>query len=189
MGNNKIRSKADVQLDYHQGHRQGAAMFNIKVYDDCSIAGLTRKFKGVTGKVTNRHSPQFEQDYFVHEYGDPATEPVWEWLDNIEGSDLEDRAVNAAWEMACEEQYEQCKEDLLELFPGGVQIWSTGRSGGWLTVEGLPHPEEWDAIMLGMWRKAGKWVDEYLDDIPYKVLWHLAVNVHEGLVERMVAAL
>lgn len=32
-----------------------------------------------------------------------------------------------------------------------AKVYSAGRSGGWLVVEGLPDLEKWDAVMLGKW--------------------------------------
>lgn len=33
----------------------------------------------------------------------------------------------------------------------GVKVYSEGRSGGWLVVEGLPAFDSWDAVQLGKW--------------------------------------
>ena len=46
--------------------------------------------------------------------------------------------------------WEGAKELARELF-GNVKVYSAGRSGGWLVVEGLPDVGSWDAITVLAW--------------------------------------
>lgn len=41
-----------------------------------------------------------------------------------------------------------------------VKVYSEGRSGGHLIVEGLPDIDEWDAVMCGRWFKFVKAIEE-----------------------------
>ena len=62
------------------------------------------------------------------------------------------KAVEYAWEMACEDFWRQVPEIVAELFPG-AECYSEGRCSGWLVVHGLPDVGGWDAVMLGKWAK------------------------------------
>lgn len=54
-----------------------------------------------------------------------------------------------------------------------VQVYSDGRSGGWLVVHGLPDVETWDAIALGQWAKFNKLIRGLADEgYPYDFIWH-----------------
>lgn len=44
---------------------------------------------------------------------------------------------------ACSQGFEQAEELARELFGADVEVGSTGRSGGWLYVKGLPDVEDW----------------------------------------------
>lgn len=45
---------------------------------------------------------------------------------------------------ACSQGFEQAEEIAQALFGPDVKVYSAGRSGGWLIVEGLPNVEDWD---------------------------------------------
>jgi hypothetical protein len=66
-----------------------------------------------------------------------------------------EQALNFAFEMATRDFWEQAEELVKEIFPD-AQMYSEGRSGGWLAVHGLPDVESWDAIMLARWGKLEK---------------------------------
>jgi len=52
-------------------------------------------------------------------------------------------------------------------FPGEVvEVYSEGRSSGWLVVHGLPPVEEWDAVMLSRWNRFQTAV---LSDVKYRI--------------------
>ena len=78
-----------------------------------------------------------------------------------------DKALEFAWLMACESFWEYWGDPEYAYFPGDKpRVYSTGRSGGWLIVQGLAPVEEWDAIMVRKWAKFQKDVKE---DVKYKM--------------------
>lgn len=127
--------------------------------------------------------------YYVHEFGDD--EKFWEWAegeaDRTETWDYERGNMAAAEEMTRENGWEMAKELAAEVFGSQVKTWSSGRSGGWLIVEGLPDVESWDAIALSRWARFARGVQEILDDLDYQFVWHLHVNVYEANAEAFFA--
>lgn len=73
---------------------------------------------------------------------DSEVEKVMEWLFESEQESF--------WELA--------KYDAEEIFGKQIKVYSEGRSGGWLVVEGLKDFENWDAIDLAKWRKFERWM-------------------------------
>lgn len=99
-----------------------------------------------------------------------------EWFDNY----YEDQGRDWVFEMACQDGWETAKYDAEEVFAGRrVEVFSEGRSGGWLVVDGLPPIESWDAIMLGKWAKFARYVKGVVDDIPYQMAWLVGANAYE----------
>lgn len=65
-----------------------------------------------------------------------------------------ERAVEFAFESAQTCFWEEVQGWANECFPDySVKVYSAGRSGGWVVVEGLPLIESWDAIILGRWSR------------------------------------
>lgn len=71
-----------------------------------------------------------------------------------------------------------------------MKVWSQGRSGGWLIVEGLTSEdfavEDWDAERVAEWGLFASRIQDILDDLDYQFVWHLHVNVYEQLTEGIV---
>ena len=67
------------------------------------------------------------------------------------------RALNFAFESAKEQFWEQAKEFAAEVFGRDVTVYTEGRSGGWLTLHGLPELETWDARMVGKYARLAAW--------------------------------
>ncbi len=129
--------------------------------------------------------------YTVHEFGDDSE--FWAWVHEVSDNDYSPDVFEGAYEIACEQGWEDAKELANDIFPPNAKVWSDGRSGGWLVVDGLPDVDDWDAIQLGYWSKFVKGVQCILDDLDYQFIWHLNVNVWEPhneqakkLAERMV---
>lgn len=144
----------DVDISYHNGTR-GRPMVNVKVHGQWDLLSLAEK-----------HRADFPDTRFVG------------WLE----SDRAKRSMDAAWESACEQGYEQAEQDAQEVFDfNTVKCWTAGRSGGWLVVEGLPDVDTWDAIMLGKWARFAKMARALADDVPYLMLDFLYHNafVHD----------
>jgi len=87
----------------------------------------------------------------------------------------DDATAKQAAQYCFESEQEQFWDDakgLAEMILGkSVSIYSGGRSGGWLEVDGLPEVESWDAIMLGKWARFAKAVK---DEIEYRTSWEVA---------------
>jgi hypothetical protein len=66
-----------------------------------------------------------------------------------------EKALEYAWNMAQRDFWEDAEELVKDIFPEG-KMYSEGRSGGWLTVHGLPDVDTWDAIMVSRWSKLDK---------------------------------
>ena len=92
--------------------------------------------------------------------------------------EVAERALGFAWESECECFWEYwqdtsggCENGLsgspeYAYFPGyKVMVYSAGRSGGWLIVQGLPPVEEWDAVLVGRWYKFQR---DVLADVKYR---------------------
>jgi hypothetical protein len=89
-----------------------------------------------------------------------------------------EKAAQFAWESACEQFWEQAKERAAEIFGGRVKVYSAGRSGGWLILDGLPEVSEWDAVALGRYASMCRFCR---DEIAYRtsvecVLEDIAAN-------------
>lgn len=180
--------KADVEISYHQGH-SGCPMLNVKHH--LWVPDLIRQFK----------------DQGNHEFSDDAG--FWAWLEErYDESDWE--SMDSADEWAREDCWELAQEAASEIWPAtkpvrryrkvngkfvknergdfvqdtiyepAVKVWSAGRQGGWLVVDGLPGVESWDAIELARWARFAKSVEQIRDEAyPYAFLWNLGANVYE----------
>ena len=63
-----------------------------------------------------------------------------------------EQALEFAYNMAQRDFWEDAKELVKDIFPEGT-MYQSGRSGGWLTVHGLPDVDGWDATMVARWSK------------------------------------
>jgi hypothetical protein len=80
----------------------------------------------------------------------------WKVAEHFKCSEeIAQQALTYAFEHAQEMFWEQASEDIDGYFPGhgGCEVFSEGRSGGWLVVKGLPDISEWDAILVSRWGK------------------------------------
>lgn len=98
----------------------------------------------------------------VKVYHFPTVEQVQaEWPDVDEKT--AEKALEFAYESSCEIFWEYWQDKAGDVenglygspeysyFPGynnRLMVYSAGRSGGWLIVQGLPPVEEWDAVMV-----------------------------------------
>ncbi len=86
----------------------------------------------------------------VKAYDTPSVYKIAEHFNCSE--DQAGKACEFAFNSTCEMFWEQIG-DTAEYHFGDVNIWSAGRSGSWLVVEGLPNIDSWDAVQLAKWRK------------------------------------
>lgn len=91
---------------------------------------------------------------------------------------LSDDALQGWWDVACGLGFEQARQDAREIFGSHVNVYSEGRSGGWIVVDGIPDLEDWDAVMLGKWRRFERAARETADDIPTRTALLIAINVY-----------
>lgn len=59
----------------------------------------------------------------------------------------------------------------------GLEVFSAGRMGGTLIVEGLPPVESWDAVTLGRWRKFASLIKS---EIEYMETWDFGRDMIEA---------
>lgn len=166
----------------------GVPAINVKWYP--YLPDIEKKFRGATD--TSSHICKVCSDakffhpkpdhkfkpggtHFVHEYSDDTA--FWGWFDRLDHPNGE---FTIAEQIARDSGWEDAKELACELFSGAFKVYSSGRSGGWLTVHGLEPIEDWDAVAVKRWERFSKGVAEILDDLDYRFLWHLAVNVMEA---------
>lgn len=164
--------KDEVQISYHQdGH--GCPMLNVRVdYPICRDAwhALAAEVEACTGMA-----------------GFAA------WFDALPD---DGEAAQWAFDAACEQGAESAVESAGEIFGAAFghhadrerRVWQTGRSGGWLYVEGLPDVETWDAVQLGKWARFAKVCAETVAGIPYAALDLLAFNAYAAECEAFAAA-
>lgn len=125
-------------------------------------------------------------------------EPTFvEWWDQ-HADDIPDDALHDYWGMACEDGWEQIKNDAEEIF-GPVKVYSEGRSDGWAYIEefrsrdGENPVESWDAIMVAKWGKWARWCKLIADDVPYQMVQSIFGNLflpeHEEATKRAYRAL
>lgn len=79
-----------------------------------------------------------------------------------------EKALGFVWESSVEQFWNEAHSYIPELLGGNVQVYSEGRSGGWLIVQGLPDFESWDAVQLGKWAKVVKFCEQ---EIAYLTSW------------------
>ena len=185
--------KADVELSYHRGS-SGHPMINVKHH--LWVPDLIRQFKG---NGTHEFSDDAGFWAWLEEQWDTDTYDGWEQADEW--------ARESCWEAATELAHEIWPQYSTEMidekawfpeFPPGcqhrftgkkvprkryhVQVYSEGRSGGWLVVSGLDDVESWDAIALGRWARFQRQIETIRDEgYPYDFVWQLAVNIFEPI--------
>lgn len=156
--------KSEVQLDYHQGNRdRRCPMLNVRV--DYPVGR----------DAWHALAAQVEADSGMAGFA--------AWCDALPD---DGDASQWAFDAACEDGARYAIDLAGEVFGAAFgahadrdrRVWQTGRSGGWLYVEGLPDVETWDAIQLGKWSRFAKMCDEIVAGIPYDGLTLLAINAY-----------
>lgn len=90
----------------------------------------------------------------------------WRSHDDDALSELIDGRDCYGWSyFAASDGFDMAQEDADLIFDRyTVKVWQEGRMGGWLVVDGLPDLNEWDAVMLGKWRRFERYVRAIRDD-------------------------
>lgn len=147
------RPKSAVQTRVENG--RVSPCVNVKVY----------------GRITPAILAQVEREY--------ATVGFADWAQELLDSD---KWPDWTWEAALEQGWEWLREDAPDCFKADVKVYSSGRSGGWCIVEGLPPVESWDAVTLGRWWRFEKSARAAADGIPYDMAVLLAINTYEQVL-------
>jgi hypothetical protein len=84
------------------------------------------------------------------------------------------------WQDACQENFEQGKELAERTWPDRtIEVYSEGRSGGWMVVFGLGDPEDWTPEQVATWATFKEQIRALVDDVPRAYLWAINANVFE----------
>lgn len=190
--------KSEVELRYERGVYRPT----INVRHHFYVPDIIKKFADVTatsprfcqvcgghgyrtshtgGKQDHRFKPG--GSYHVHEMGEDKA--FWEWLDALDdqgGWEYPSGPLCIAEEIARESAWEDAHEMAYEVWGSKtVRIYSEGRSGGWLVVDGLGDIDDWDAVELMRWVKFNNLIKGILDDLDYQFAWHAHANVYEHI--------
>ena len=135
--------KTDIETHTDNGYGAGYPAVNCKVYHvGCTAEDVIAMFPSCTEE---------QADKALEFAWTSAVESFWEyWGDTTGGNE---NGLSGSAEYA--------------YFPGDKpRVYSTGRSGGWLIVQGLAPVEEWDAIMVRKW---AKFEHDVREDVRYRV--------------------
>jgi hypothetical protein len=102
-----------------------------------------------------------------------------EWCE----ANISEDTANALWEWAIESGREDIANDadlVYEDTPWSPKCSYDGRSGGHLVVDGLPDLDEWDAVLLGKWRRFERYVRAIVDDQGYRMADMAWANMYEA---------
>ncbi len=151
--------KSDIQRSYHCGS-SGKPMVNVKHHF---------------------YWPDIRAKYATegHEFSGDAA--FIQWADAQWAKNYEEGAFDVAEECARDAGWEMAREHAMETFHESVRVYSEGRSGGWLVVDGLPHVDDWDAIRVTTWARFVKGVADIMECLDYDLMWYLYVNVYEPI--------
>ncbi len=155
----------DIEVSVRVEHQRGLPAVNIKVWPPADLSALLPLDLGQVKEVG--------QEEFIT----VTTEPGFnaEWIDALPESTRQ-----SWWDQACEDGFELAKELARETFGPHVSVWQEGRSGGWLTVEGLGDPREWEREQMAAWQPFAEAVKQLVAGTTYRWLWLLNANVFEA---------
>lgn len=124
--------------------------------------------KRYTKEDVETHSAGYYAPYYpavnVKAYNYPHCWKVADYLDIPE--DKAEELLSMIFEQSQEIFWEDVKPLANEIFSDyRVQIYSAGRCGGWVIVQGLPEIESWDAVILAKWRKFERACEQMRDSL------------------------
>lgn len=169
-------ARDDVQTSYHRSGR--LPMVNVKVHDTDlpsgdAFASLLAEFgfegereDGIDSRLAAL-SPD-ELRYLIEQY-----------LEQDDGT---------IFNIACENGFEQAEDDATSnCFPDyNVKLWTEGRQGGWLVVDGLPPVESWGPDLLRAWSDFEVGCKGLVANIPWLMAWHVLANCQDRLAGRIL---
>jgi hypothetical protein len=103
----------------------------------------------------------------VKVYSGPRTSQVEDYFKCSE--EVASQALQYAFESAQGRFWEDVQDVARDIFGKHVKVYSEGRSGGWLIVQGInTDVESWDAIAVSEWGKLAHWCAR---EIAYLTSW------------------
>lgn len=168
--------KDDVEF-HNSGY--GSTMYpaiNVKVNGNPDRVELPLVLNLVADTIYDEAGEVIGHTPFVEVKTDDAF--THEWIE----ANVTESTRNAVWEFTCGDAYEMFKADLTDdVFKDErIKVWSEGRSGGWVIVEGLKDFESWDAVDVARWAKACRYAKAYVDDVPRQYIVSLYSNEFEA---------
>jgi hypothetical protein len=100
-----------------------------------------------------------------------------QWIDRH----LTDDDADLWWQAACSDGWERLQDAATEIFGKGAKVYSEGRSGGWVCVDGFSanDVETWDALAVSRWGNFARACQRVVDDLGYQYLMLIYMNVFE----------
>lgn len=136
--------KTKAEVEYREGHRRSRGYVCHYSYE-CPVLNVKdyESYRGYAERIAKDfHIDEERAEKTLEKAYERAKEDFW-------------NSVDPDW---CDES------PFARAFPGiDLQVGSTGRSGGWLIVIGLPDVSGWDAVMLRKWQKGAKAVYEIME--------------------------
>ena len=139
--------KTDIETHSDNGYGAGYPSVNVKVYHvGCDTSDVIAMFPTCSEAQAEK----------ALEYAfTSACESFWDYWAGSDNAGIGENSEYA-------------------YFPGEkLRVYSSGRSGGWLIVQGLPPVEDWNAVMVNRWNKFQK-------DVKTDVAYHVS---KEALLE------
>ena len=94
------------------------------------------------------------------------------------------KALEYAFESAQQRFWEDVQDVARDIFGPRVKVYSEGRSGGWLIVEGINEDvESWDAIAVAKWGRLVKWCQEEIESLTSWECVHEDIEANEWAKE------
>ena len=141
-----------VTMHYDRGSANPAVC--VKVYDPTPSDKILRAVA---------HGYDYDPDDFVAFFATLSDETLW----TFHG-------------FAAEVAFEDAQSDADYIFDGCTpKVYQEGRSGGWLTVHGLPDPEEWTAPLHVKWQRFEAGVKAQLAAFPELLATLVAINAYD----------
>lgn len=148
--------KADVPRNYHDRNSHDQPTLNVKYY-------------GRVEYTPEKVAAEFQCD-------EAAAERVAEWCYESAREDFWERALDCL-NFAMLGDKRACEYAPCGLKKGPYEIFSAGRSGGWLIVKGLPPVADWDGPTFQKWRKFARLVSQEMNHL---ASWDYAKDIIEA---------
>jgi len=127
-----------------------------------------------TNRITSKDDVQTHSEGYARSSTPALDIKVYRWP--VDADDVAKRfdcshetaqeALNFQFESAQGQFFEDAQERAREIWGASIKVYTEGRSGGWLIVDGINTDlDTWDAIALAQWRSFARWVDAEIDGL------------------------